>query len=261
MFPNLYIWDLILPMTGIWLIVAALVFVAVFWFDSRKIWFSFWKFFFAMPYMVWLPYVLGRYVDMMLQFRILIPHNKEQILSLFSSFGYNFHFIWVAIGLFLAFVIFLWNNYKHRRDLMVILFDALMQSTIVLWIFWVLWDDFVWRPNDGSFAIGSIAKVSKLNTVWKVYPIWIIMSFVAMVSYIITTYLRNKKNDPWYILLGFGLFALGMNVVFYYQSYLRHLVFIENIDIKNYFTTILWFYIIYRFLKYKAVQKYKLLNK
>lgn len=260
MFPNLYIGDYILPMTGLWLMISVIVFMLIFYLDSRKIWFSFWKLFFAMPYMIWLPYVLGRYVDMMLQFHIIIPYNKTQILSLFSSYGYNFHYIWVAAWIFLAFVIFIGNNYKYRRDLMWILFDALMQSMIVLWIFWVLWDDFVWRPNDGIFSIWSIATVSKINTVGKVYPVGIIMSFVAMITYIITIYLRNKKKDPWYILLWFGLFALLMNFVFYYQSYIRHWVIVSNIDIKNYFTTILWLYILYRFFKYKNENRQKLLG-
>ena len=259
MFPNLYIWNYVLPFTGIWLILAVLLFMFTCYIEFRKIWFDFWKLFFAMPYMIWLPYILGRYVDMMISFRIIIPHNKAQILSILSSFNYNFHYIWVCLGIILAILIFLWSNYKYRRDLMVIIFDALLQSMILLWIFWVIGDDFAWRPNDGSFSVWSIAVVSKINNLWKVYPVWLILSFISMLTYIITSYLRNKKKDNWYILFWFGLLLLLMNIVFYYQHYPRYLPISfmnSSFDIKNYFTTILGIYILYRFAKYKRDLKY-----
>ena len=191
MFPNLYVWNYVLPFTGIWLVLAALLFMFICYIEFRKIWFDFWKLFFAMPYMIWLPYILGRYVDMMLSFHIIIPHNKAQILSILSTFNYNFHYIWVCIGIILAILIFLWSNYKYRRDLMVILFDALMQSMILLGIFWVIGDDFVGRPNDGSFAIWAIAQVSKINNLWKVYPVWIMLSFICIIL-VIKYYIHQK---------------------------------------------------------------------
>ncbi len=259
MFPNLYIWKYILPLTGVWLIMALIVFVTICYIEFRKIWFDFWRLFFALPYMIWLPYFLWRYVDMIVVLRVIFPHSKSQILSILSSFNYNFHYIWVCVWILAAILIFLKSNYKYRHELMVIIFDALMQSMVVLGIFWVIGDDFVGRPNDWSFAIWSIAQVSKINSLWKVYPLGIILSFVGMFVYIITSYLRNKKKDNGYILFGYGLFLLMMNIVFYYQHYSRYLpikLFGWTLDIKNYFTTLLGIYILYRFAKYRRDKKY-----
>jgi hypothetical protein len=255
MYPYIQLWELKLYMTWVWIVLWIICFLILIYHYTRRYWLNFWKFFNRLPLWLILPYLLGSYSYYLIEFKLFFPTDISQFMMILSPFSYEFNFIGICLWLLISLVLFI-NSlkiYSEKLKWMDIFFYSFSLSMVPMWLFFLLWDDFIWTRTDSFLAIQSLTENSNLSKYWQVYPYWLFFSFLGIFSFIFTFIIHSitKKYGSW--LLGIAILLFGFNFLFIFQQYTKHLVYgLSNnitIDFQNYFVTILsilcLFYYIY----------------
>lgn len=298
MFPYITIGWYDIYMTWLWIFFSVLCFIFLVSHYWNKYPLNFWRFFNFVPVILFLPYFFWSYFyylvelwlprlmnlfdytiqnfvvwnvfSLIYQFINIIPMSSEDWLLIISPYWYKFHFIWVSIWLFLAIFIFFKfvksNNEALKR--IDIFFYAISLSIIPLWIFLLLWDNFIWRATDSIWWVTSFMEDSELYKYDKVYPVGLFVSFVWLFSFFFSFFINYLKKKYGIGMVWFISLLLLMNIPFFFQQYPRHLVFTFcsvvmqdsycpdllsefKLDIKNYWTIIMSIII---FIYYRKIQ-------
>ncbi|MBU0626954.1 hypothetical protein KKG31_00110 [Patescibacteria group bacterium] len=106
---------------------------------TRKTYQNFRKFFYRLPILTILMYVLGAITTGILE-NGSFPGGIRERISMLSPYGYNFHFGGVLLGIFIAIVIFLRKvpRIENKKIWIDILFFAFSLAIVPLGIFFML---------------------------------------------------------------------------------------------------------------------------
>ena len=142
------------------------------------------RFFNWLPWLLICIYLSGLYFSFFLNGGI-VPTS----FWVFSPYWYNFSLIGILLAAFVLILIFLaqFRRNETKKIWIDILFFWFVNSLIVLWIFLVLWDNFVWKPYTWPLHITALTQDSALVKYWWVYPIWIFLSLGALAINLIVT--------------------------------------------------------------------------
>jgi len=238
-------------MTGIGIATALTTFLITCIVLCKRYNLQFWKLFYRLPGSMILIYLLGSYTHFALN-KSIVPTTISDIMTILSPYWYNFHFIGIIIGITIAFRLFLrkTKRIENRKLYIDVLFFCSIAALIPLWIFLLLWDDFIGRVTSSSRWVQALHPDSTLNKFSGVYPIGLFLSIGATIVGLFTRIRRkiSKKNGLW--LWGFALLIFVMNSIFIYQQYPRYgVVSIGNIvlDIKQYISLIIILLCIYTY--------------
>jgi len=249
MYPYLLIWSIKVYMTWIWITLSVIAFILLVYKYSKKYWLNFWRFFNWVPVFLLLPYIIWAYTYSLINFWIIIPTTLQQLLFIISPYGYQFNFIWLSIGFFLA--IFLFVRKLPVIDIykwIDVFFYSLSLSLVPLGFFLLLWDNFIWKSTDSFLWVSAFMEDSDLFKYTKVYPVWIFLSLIWIAAFISTFFAHYVISNYWLWFFGFGMLIFLYNFVFLFQQYNRYMVlwiWDLTFDVKNYWTLILIWVITY----------------
>lgn len=97
MYPFINLGDTKIYMTGLGILIAAVTFLLVAAYRCRKYNLVYRRIFYRSPIAIIVMYVLGSYLDFVLQGNV-VPTNADELLLLITPYGYKFHFVGIAIG-------------------------------------------------------------------------------------------------------------------------------------------------------------------
>lgn len=241
-------------MTGIGIIVSFLTFLIVSIYLTRRYHQNFWKFFYRMPLLIILCYILWSYTQFIFDYG-WIPSTKIEFLTLFSPYGYKFHFVGLLLGIVTAIVIFLKKikRIENKKIWIDIIFFSMTLSLVPLGIFLLMGDNFIWAPTTTWLGIKSLHSESQRNKFNLIYPIGI---FLSIGSLLIAGAIRIIKKKFGYGLLWFAILLVMIAVILLFQQYPRRgVIWLGSItlDIKQYVSlAIAWrCWIVYRRRKAK----------
>ena len=246
MYPYLEIFWTKLYMTGIWIVVACFVFLITVYVLSKKYHQEFIRFFNWLPWLLICIYLSGLYFTFFFDGGI-IPTS----FGIFSPYWYNFSLVGILLAAFILILIFLsqFRRNETKKIWIDILFFWFVNALIVLWVFLVLWDNFVWKTYNWALHVTALVPDSALVKYWWVYPIWIFLSLWALAIKLILK--KSGVGLLWFILL----FILLM-VILPFWNYPAHGVmsvfWMFTLDINYY---VLIFLIIFCLFSYKKLKK------
>ncbi len=240
MYPFLDVLWTQIHMTGLWII----IFVAVFLWGIRSYWKQYWLstdlFIKYVPLYILCIYLFGTYFWYLIEEWIFFPLNLEQLMRYISPYEYSFHLIGIVVGSRISLRHF-FSQMKDKNKIIKrvdVFFLSAMIWTVPFWIFLLLWDSFIGSPIDTWFYISALQPESKVATYDTVIPLWLYVSFTAMLLYVITKIIRVKIPN----IRGYGfywrtLFIFLICLIILFQEYPRRLVISflwKTRDIKNY---------------------------
>ncbi len=253
MFPYIEFSWIKIYMIWVWIIFFVLNVIYLVYHYWKKYSLNFWRFFNYLPLFLFFPYVLWKYFFSIVNpnIKIFIPYNLQDFLYIFTPYWYNFYFPWIVVWIFIAiYIFFKWIKidieiYK-RID---VFFYSISLSLIPLWIFLLLWDNFIWEPTESFLWISAFMVDSQLYNFWnKVYPLWLFVSFIWILSFIIIFSLHYIRKKYWLWIYWFILILLLFNIPFLLQQYPRYFnisLWSLWFDMKNYFTIFMSIFLIY----------------
>jgi len=252
MYPYLELFWTKFYMTGIWIVAACFVFLITVYVLSKKYHQEFLKFFYWLPWFLVSIYVSGLY------FSFFFSGGIIPTLSTFSPYWYNFSFVGVILAAFVLILIFL-SQFKRNETKKIwidILFFWFVNALIVLWVFLVLWDNFVWKIYNWALHVTALMDDSALVKYWWVYPIWLFLSLGALWINLIITILKLIVKRSGVGLLWFILLCVLFLVILPFRNYPAHWVMSVfwkfTLDINHY---VLIFLIIFCLLSYNKLKK------
>lgn len=253
MYPYITLWAAKVYMTWIGIIIAFLTFLVVTLYLTKKTYQNFWKFFYWLPFLTISMYVLWVLTTFMLE-KGSSPSGIDSILGALSPYGYNFHFVWLLIGIIISLFVFFKRiiRIENKKAWIDILFFSFSLAIIPLGIFLMLWDNFIWIPTDSFIGIKGLHMESQLNKFISVYPIGLFLSIWALISAAIVRLLKITKKRKWYGILWFAILLFFTNIVFLFQQYPRYWVIsVWNtlFDIKQYFSFLVIMWCLYLYNK------------
>ncbi len=243
-------------MTWVWI----LLFVIVFLFRSKNYILQFkedWAPFAALvPMYLVIIYLASSYSWYLIEEFVVIPTSLTQLMAYISPYEYKFHLIWL-IGSCARCV---WHFFGQIRDPNIQLkwIDAwflwAMWACIPLWIFLLLWDTFIWQPTDSGIYVSAFHPDSKLATYGKVIPLWLYLSFLALILLLWTKIMRHNNSQlRWYGVIWRITFLIIFCFLILFQEYARRLVFKllgKTRDIRNIILLLSAGYLVWKY-KYK----------
>lgn len=277
MYPYVQFWDYEFLMTGIWAVLAILIFLVVTYILARKYDLNYYRFFSTIWLGAFFVYFMWKYSYLIIDvipnnisddviisgtkigyiLNILVPNNVNDLIMLISPSKFEFHYIGLLIWFFVYFRAFLqFGANKKKRSLRVwSRFLAFSMAMIPLWFCLLMGDDFVGRASTSDFFVSTFSSRSELIKYDNVYPVGFMLSiwatFVLLINYIIYK-IKNIKNGY----IWFAMLLVVFMIVILYQQYPRHLVasvFGLSIDIKHYvtifFVIILWYHWVLHWLQ------------
>lgn len=259
MFPYITLWWAKIYMTGFGIVIWFIIFLGISYYLIKKYHQDFWKFFYRLPLLTILIYLIWVYVDFALTISIF-PRNRNEFLMLISPYWYKFHFAWILIWIMIAFKIFFKKikrneNKKIRID---IFFYSIWLSMIPIGIFLLLWDNFIGKSCHEFICIKPLNIESELNKFNWVFPAWLFISIWAFISVFLTWMLRRKKQQFWLWIIWFIILIIITNIVIMvFQNYPKYwTISIQWIifDIKQYVSFIAIMMLIYSQQKRKRDQ-------
>jgi hypothetical protein len=134
-------------------------------------------------------------------------------------------------------------------------FFSIAFAMIPMWLFLLLWDNFIWKPTIWFMWMKSLVSYSVWNKFAWVYPIGIWISIWALISLLYVVLLRRSKKRFGYWSIGFVLLIIFINISLLYQQYPRYLVIwfgSITFDIKQYISFLVIMYFLYQFYKWKS---------
>lgn len=238
MYPYITWWSSKIYMTWAGIIIGFITFLVVVRYLTRKTYQNFRKFFYRLPILTILMYVLGAITTGILE-NGSFPGGIRERISMLSPYGYNFHFGGVLLGIFIAIVIFLRKvpRIENKKIWIDILFFAFSLAIVPLGIFFMLWDNFIGLPTDLGIGIKALHVESALNKFNSVYPVWLFLSIGTLIVTLITLILKLTKKRTGFGMLGFAMLLFSTNIVLLFQQYPRYgVISFWNVifDVKQY---------------------------
>ena len=278
MYPYIVIDGIKIYFVNIWILLSIAFYLFLIYKFSKKYQLDFWRYFSYFWIVLVFTFLFGIYFGVIFTFKEFVP-SLSQIIFIIKNQWYNF--IWLSLGFFIWHLIFLKKIplVAEKLKRIDVVFYSLMISLFVLWIFLLLGDNFIGRPTDSAIWVSAINFCSwqgvncfmpktQLAAYKKVYPVWIFLSIVSLFSFIVIVVLHSLfKNKVWFGLVGFVLFLFLLNFVFIFQKYPRYLVikpfkqYEIRIDIKNYRTIILAFFLIFYYIFLVSHDEYRKIKK
>ncbi len=240
---------------GIGIVVSAFIFVWTARYFAKKYKLHFSKLFFWLPTLLIASYLLGNWAGLALEKWIWFPLRSFATLwALLSPYGYHFHFIGLIVWAIFAWRkffknIFMKTEYYKWID---VFFYSFAAALIPLGLFLLLWDTFIGKTTDAWYGVVALLNDSARTNFGRVVPLWILVSILGFLTYI-GVWLAHKfsqKNKVWWY-LGFAVLFFGLNLIFIWEHYARHLVlqiWELTLDIKNYISLFLSLYFFVQFL-------------
>lgn len=257
---------------AVWVgIVISLLFtIIIAWYFAKKHRLQFSKFFNWLPIAILLSYILWNRAWLIFDQGIRFPFKSWKIfLSLLSPYWYNFHFVWLIIWGVIAWHQFFKKIYlkTEMKKWVNTFFFAFAAGLIPLWIFLLLGDTFVGKPTDARYGVQALLNDSILTNYGAVLPIGLMISIFGFLSYVFILFCnRFFSQEKVWGYLWFAILFFLFNIVFIWETYVRHAVIdIGNysLDIKNYITTFIALYFLLKFFRshkqqsnYAVPQKY-----
>jgi len=241
-------------MTGIGIIVSFLVFIGIAQYLTKKYHQNFWKLFYWLPFLIVLTYFLGSYVNFFFDVGV-VPTNWSELMTLISPYGYKFHFMGLLLGMFIAIFVFLKKitRVENKKVWSDILFLSLTLSMVPLWLFLLMWDNFIGTTTTSWFGIKSLHSDSQRNKFNLIYPIGL---FLSLGSLFVVLYIKIiKKKRFGYGMLGFAIILILISLILLLQQYPRHIVFslwLTVFDLKQYSA---WIVALICYIAYKKRQR------
>lgn len=244
MYPYIEMFGFKLYMTGVWIVAFILTNIYLVRFYCKRYWLNFWKYFNWIPVFLILPYLLWSYSYYLMERFFIIPWWINDILMILTSYWYKFNFVWISLGIWIATYLFLKTvNLKPEKLKRIdILFYSIALWIVPMWIFLLLWDNFIWVQSKSAIAISAFMEDSEIYKIWKVFPVGLLLSFISMISFLWTFLLHYVLKKHWVGIIGFIWLLLLLNFVFIMAQYPKHLViwiFGITFDIKNFWTLIM----------------------
>lgn len=250
------VWWIKIYMTWIGIVLWFITFLIASHYLIRKYHQDFRKFFYRLPIFIILIYFFWVYVDFLLNVWIF-PKSRNELLFLISPYWYKFHFAWVLLWSLIAFRIFFKRikrneNKKIRID---IFFYSISLSLIPIWIFFLLWDNFIWKTCEWLLCIKPLNTESELNKFNWVYPAWLFLSIWSFIALLITVIIKKNQKKFWFGILWLSLLIIITNIVIMlFQNYPRHWtiqVWWIIFDIKQYISFFIIMLMVYSLQKRK----------
>ena len=249
MYPFITLWWRHIEMTGLWFIVWLIVFCIVCYIRSKQMNLLFWDMFYGLPTMIAIIYFLWSYSYFILNNGHFIPHTIIELSQIIIPPNYNFQAWWLIIGIIVSLFIFIYQKPSGiiRRKRIDCLFLSYMNWLIIFWLFLVLWDDMIWASTSNwlwIYAMTPFSEVAKFN---QVYPVWIFVSIIALLSSLYWVFILKKQSKEWRWIWWFWMFCILIWFVLIFQNYPRHgvlQVWWITIDINQYITRSLWIILI-----------------
>lgn len=236
MYPYIILWWSKFYLTGIGIIISFLVFLGIARYLTKRYHQNFWKLFYRLPFLIVMTYFLGSYVNFIFDVGIF-PTNGAEFVQLLSPYGYKFHFMGMLIGILISISVFLKKivRVENKKVWSDILFFSLALSLVPLWLFLLMWDNFMGMSTDTRLGIKSLHSDSQWNKFSLVYPIWL---FLSLGSLFVVLYIKAlKKKKFGYGMLGFAIILILISLILLLQQYSRHAVFSLGsivLDVKQY---------------------------
>lgn len=233
-----YIWSV--PLLGIWIVCTILLFCFLFYrqsihhglsttYFSQHLWY----------FILWI-LMSSTYVFYLLEQSVFLPLHWKQFLLYLSPFDFQVHIvgtiIWIAIMAYM-----LYKSYPfayQKRIYITIFFDAYMISSIVFGVFLLLTDNFYGIGISNGFLL---LKPLTIHSQWAAYdavqPLWLFVSFLSLIVFVIISLLRHSYPHRYIEFLGWSVWSLGMVWISALQNYPRHIVtavFGTSFDVKQY---------------------------
>ena len=248
------LWGSKFYMTGIGIIVSFLVFIGVALYLSKRYHQNFWKLFYWLPLLIVLTYFLWSYTNFVFDVG-MIPTTWAEFVTLLSPYGYKFHFMGLLVGLFISMFVFLKKitRVENKKVWSDILFFSLALSVVPLWLFLLMWDNFIGNTTTTWLGIKSLHSDSQRNKFNLVYPIGLFLSLWSLIVVLFIKILKKKKFG--YGMLGFAVILVLISLILILQQYSRHAVislWSFMFDIKQYSA---WFFALVAYLTYRKRQK------
>ncbi len=209
------------------IIVSFFVFLWVSWVFAKALGLNYLKLISLLYLFLLFPYLLGRRVDMALTYKIVIPTSLNQLWGLLFGADLWFNLVGVIIGFLVAVVIFLkfstskWEMKKWIDTIMYSFFIA----AFVMGIFLTLGDSFYGRVTDSFWGISSFNPSSNIYGM-KVYPVWLFVSLLSLIVFIIGISILHFKKRAWWWWFMFLIWLLGINLIYIYVFYSRQWILI-----------------------------------
>ena len=250
MYPYLILWWSKFYMTGMGIVVSLLVFLGIARYLTKKYHQNFRKLFYWLPLLIVLTYFLWSYVNFIFDVGIF-PTSWSELATLFSPYGYKFHFFGLLIGMSISISIFLRKitRVENKKVWSDILFFSLALSLVPLGLFLLMWDNFIGTTTTSRLGIKSLHSDSQRNKFNLVYPIGLFLSLGSLFVALGIKAIKKKKFG--YGMLGFAVLLVFLSLILLLQQYARHIVFSlwdVMFDLKQYSAWIIAIicYIVYR---------------
>ena len=252
MFPYFRLFGMEFSMTSVWIIVFLVCYLLIARSLCKKWHQDFYKLFYFLPVAIIITYILWAYVYFFLNNQwAIFPRTRESLVDMLNPYWYHFHFVWILLWVAISMIIFFSTikRPENKRIWADILFFSITLSLIPLGIFLAFGDNFIWKASTSFLSVKPLTINSELNKIWSVYPIGFFVSFVAVVSVLLTILIKKWTFGKW--LIWFIITLIWINVIFmYYQQAPRYWVLaIQNVtfDIKQYasFFVIMLFILFY----------------
>lgn len=259
MFPYFRLFGMEFSMTSLWIIVFLICYLLIAYKLCKKWHQDFYKLFYLLPVAIIITYVLWAYVYFFLNNKwTIFPRSWAELLDILNPYGYHFHFVWILVWIAISILIFFSSikRVENKRVWADILFFSITLSVIPLWIFLAFGDNFIWKASTWFLTVKPLTTNSELNKLWSVYPIWLFVSFAAIITTILTLLIKKRKWVFGTWLIWFIILLILINVIFMYQQAPRYWVLALwgiTFDIKQYisFFVIMLFVLLYYNRKHK----------
>lgn len=257
MFPFITIGGTKVYMTGIGILVSMATFIIFAAYFCKKYKQNFWKLFYRLPILIVLVYLLGSYISFVLQIG-WFPESYEELLTLLSPYGFNFHFVGILIGIVLAMIHFFKRvqRYENKKVWIDIMFYSVATAILPLGFFLLLGDDFIGSATSGAIGVKALHAESQLNKFSGVYPIGLMLSMASLLTMLLITIIRTVRKQFGYGLWGFIILLISLNIIFFVQQYPKYgIVSIGGVtlDIKHQVSFLVIMFCLWTYYKWKKM--------
>lgn len=261
MYPYFTIAWLKIYMTWLGIVVWFVFFLITVWYAAKQYRLPFTTFFYQLPIYIAIIYLFGAYWYFVIDNpRLLYPSTWNELTMLLSPHGYRFHLLWLIVGVMTSTWIFLkWSSSRAERILWLdVLFYGRWVALIPVWLFFVLWENFIWQIVELGHWRWVVSLHSDVTTRLRkfnqpVLPIGLRLS-IGSGLIVIWYWLRaSRKHRIGYGLMWFNSLLLLLLVVISYQQYPRHIPLYWLFDVKHY-GIILCMIVLY--IHYRSIQTY-----
>ena len=230
MFPYLYLFWYELPVQGLWIVIATLIFIWAVARYSKKFNLKFSYFFNFLGFFIIVSYVLGRYFYNALEYHLFLPTD---LWNLIFPYDFKFSFIWVSFWFLVVLFLFLWNlKYtQEKKKWFDAFFYSLSISLVVLGPFLLFGDVFFGKLTTSSLSVHALTTNTQIPyPTQNFWPVGIFVSFLGLIMYLLGKLLHFIFKKPGLTVYLLPLYFLGFAWIFNFQYYPKHFLF--WIDVK-----------------------------